>query len=176
MIKAVFFDIAWYLLMWLVLLLLFTFIYIILGVQTCEHVNCDMQFDSYKGVDTLTQAFIHTYRSSIGDLNAPLYDWMYAIKMDPVKLKKQGLSYNQIKAFIYAIWIVWAANCFINTIIFLNILVAEVNNTYQKIMTESEVLDVSVTAELNFMYNKYWRVYRWSQYFLNDFIRKIKRK
>jgi len=96
--------------------------------------------------------------------------------MDPVKLKKEELSYNQIKAFIYAIWILWAANCFINTIIFLNLLVAEVNNTYQKIMTESEVLDISVMAELNFMYNKYWRMYRWSQFFLNDFIRNTKSK
>jgi len=91
-----------------------------------------------------------------------MYDWMYDIKMNKVLLIKHGLSYNQIKAYIYGIWILWAANCFINTIIFLNILVAEVNNTYQRIMTESEVLDISVVAELNFMYNKYWRVYRWS--------------
>ena len=43
-------------------------------------------------------------------------------------------------------------------------------------MAESQVVDTSVMAELNFLYNKYWRMYRWWQFFVNDFIRKNENK
>jgi len=66
---------------------------------------------------------------------------------------------------VYAIWAFWALNCFINTIMFLNLLIAEVNNTYQRVMSESTAIDFSVMAELNFVYAKYWRSYDWARFF-----------
>jgi len=41
-----------------------------------------------------------------------------------------GMTSNTIQYYAYAIWVFWFLNCLINTILFLNILIAEVNNTY----------------------------------------------
>lgn len=184
MIRNVLVDILWYLVIWAILLLLFTFIFIILGVQTCLAEDCTDAHDDYAMVDELSQIFIQMARNSVGDLAAPVYSDLYNIHEDILKPNSQtnmtpkqkdayadylqwrgGMSIGMIKTFVYAIWLFWALNCFINTIIFMNLLIAEVNNTYQKIMSESTEIDFSVMAELNFVYAKYWRSYDWSRFF-----------
>jgi len=71
-------------------------------------------------------------------LNAPIYN-LYADIADPALkppgwrdkvVKETGMSPNTIQLYAYAIWAFWFLNCLINTILFLNILIAEVNNTY----------------------------------------------
>jgi len=84
---------------------------------------------------------------------------------DAGKLKETGTSASVIGVIVSLIWIVWAFNCFVNTIIVLNLLIAEVNNTFQTIMTEGQELDYLVMAENNFLYSKYMRFWNWSRLF-----------
>jgi len=58
MIRNVFLDLLWYLVVWAILLLLFTFIFIILGVETCLTKDCSDVHDDYAYVDELTQIFV----------------------------------------------------------------------------------------------------------------------
>jgi len=72
--KNVFKDIFYYILVWVVLLALFVFIFIILGVQTCETVDCSDDHDDYKIIDELNKIVIMTIRNGFGDLTPPIYD------------------------------------------------------------------------------------------------------
>jgi len=77
----------------------------------------------------------------VGDLEPPIYDLYDNLINDPSKVhgeghslndsyKVTGMTNNDIRFYVYLIWLFWFMNCFINAILFLNILVAEVNNTY----------------------------------------------
>ena len=68
-------DVMKYLIVWLIVLFLFTFFFIILGVQACEGEKCEDDHDDYKEVHKLMALFFQTLRNGVGDLNAPVYDW-----------------------------------------------------------------------------------------------------
>ena len=79
MMKNVFKDIFYYILVWSVLLLLFVFIFIILGVDTCETSDCSADHDDYKIIDEINKIVIMTIRDGFGDLAPPIYDNMASL-------------------------------------------------------------------------------------------------
>jgi len=134
----VFKDIFKYMAVWMIVLFLFTFIFIILGLQACEGAQCEDDHDDYKLIHPFTQIFFQTLRNGVGDLNAPIYNLYSDIANPALKLPNwrakvladTGMTPNTIQLYAYAIWGFWFLNCLINTILFLNILIAEVTNTY----------------------------------------------
>ena len=136
----VFKDIFKYMAVWMIVLFLFTFIFIILGLQACEGSQCEDDHDDCKLIHPFTQIFFQTLRNGVGDLNASIYN-LYSDLANPLNktadpkwedklYDSTGKTSNTIQYYAYAIWVFWFLNCLINTILFLNILIAEVNNTY----------------------------------------------
>jgi len=163
----VFQNIKSYLLIWIILLLVFTFFSIIMGTQACQEPDCTGSSDDYALIDGITRQFLVMMRNSLTDLHAPIYSELWSIHEDDRKLVESGMSQRTIVIFIYLIWLMWAINIFINTIIFLNLLIAEVNNTYEQVVSESTERDYMAMAQLNFLQNKYWRLLGWAKFFWN---------
>ena len=79
-------------------------------------------------------------------------------------LIKYGMGKDLIQYYVYLIWLVWFMNVIVNTIIFLNILIAEVNNTYQNVLSQGEETNILAMAQINFVYNKILRFLNWTKF------------
>jgi len=75
-------NITKYMIVWAVVLTLFTFFFIIMGVQACDTDYCTGEHDDYKEIHKLMAVFFQTLRNGVGDLASPIYD-QYALLLRP---------------------------------------------------------------------------------------------
>jgi len=80
----------------------------------------------YPEVQIFVSYVVHTWRNSVGDINAPVYtEWLAKGEKSP------GVAYLMTGL----IWFMWWLKQYINMIIMLNFLIAIVSQSYEDIMT-----------------------------------------
>ena len=83
---------------------------------------------------------VYAYRNSIGDLNAPVYNFW---------LSQESKNPNFSWFMIRMIWFFWMINQFLNLIILLNFLIALISEKYNEITSENIVHAYNHKAALN---------------------------
>ena len=83
---------------------------------------------------------IQTYRNGIGDISAPDYSYW-----------DNGVNEKDNKFYIMLayIWMIWLGNQFFILIIMLNFLIAVISQTYDQVMSQSQILLYKRKADLN---------------------------
>ena len=100
-----------FLVFYISILLVFSLIYQIFGV--------DMDADAYDNLDLFFVYTVQLIRNSIGDLDTPSYPyWSH---------RKNSANDNDINLMIYSIWGFWLTQILVFTIILLNFLIAVVS-------------------------------------------------
>lgn len=72
--------------------------------------------------------FTLVFRGSVGDIGAPNY-------MTWLDRKRQSGSQETATVAIYTVWLFWYINVVVTLIVMLNFLIAEVGQTYEKVMS-----------------------------------------
>lgn len=143
------------------LIAVFAFLGVCTEIRVCEDdkdgFECDVQgWDDYPDITKFSALFLNTFRTSVGDISAPMYS-----SWSDRKKETKKTTY----AAIYLIWIIWLVNVFIMLIIMLNFLIAEVGNTYQKVYSLGEKSHYRASAVINFKVQQYLYFFRkWLQF------------
>lgn len=85
-------------------------------------------------------SFLEVFRSSIGDVRAPLYDFW---------VDNYGSYPTSSTWVITIIWLIWFANAFFVFIILLNFLIAIISQSFEEVMSKSLNFQYKHSAELN---------------------------
>jgi len=104
-----------FLFFYLVILLFFSLIYQILGVELGLGFHGDYD---YEQLDVFTAFYIHAFRNSIGDLSTPSYDYW-------LEMNDNGQEHAIF--MIYIIWFFWLVNILFFTVLLLNFLIAVIS-------------------------------------------------
>ena len=115
MLMAVIFDLAPFLTIFLIFIIVFTFIIVIM--------EGDIDPEDYEGIPKFMRIMIQIFRNSIGDISIVQYGKWGEESSDPI-----DLDYERAKPFAkFIIWTFWFFNLFFMLIIMLNFLIAEVS-------------------------------------------------
>ena len=113
--------------MWLVFIL--SLFWVVFDVRPCDDelsgFKCTGEDDDYVNLNRFLALFISTFRQSTGDLQPPNYGTWVDIQEND---EKTGYI------AIILIWAVWVGNIVFTLIMMLNFLIAEVGNTYNRVV------------------------------------------
>ena len=88
--------------------------------------------DDYPNVETTIKFVIQVFRNSVGDINAPEYDYW----SNKVAVKEtESIAYGMIGWG----WFLWFSNIFFMLIILLNFLIAIISQSYDSVMTREMI-------------------------------------
>eukprot|EP00347_Sterkiella_histriomuscorum_P008062 403346519 len=122
MLQAVFYDIKYFILLYIFVILIYGLIFTLLNIQTSEE-NTD-----YQGI-SLFGYFIMAFRASTGDFQLDMYS---------------SLNENHI---IYA-WLIWISAVLFLNIILLNFIIAVISESYEKVMQKMVAESYRIKCQL----------------------------
>lgn len=127
-------ELTSFLMFFIVSVLFFYFAFVILAVDFD-----DAGDPSYPGVINAIVVFLGTYRTSIGDIQNPVYD------------KWSDGDYGKVEkgVIVTAIWIMWLMTSFINLIILLNFLIAVISQVYDQVIADLSFWNYKYKSDFN---------------------------
>lgn len=111
----------------------------------------DDTHNDYVMVDQIWVSFLANFRTSVGDLQPPTYDYWGERYSYSLGLPSDDRSAHKTMALAYiiAIWFVWFLQIFVMIILMLNFLIAIVNDSYQWVVDNDVVQSTVAKATLN---------------------------
>ena len=122
-----------------VFVVLFALIYRTLGNDTGGHPDPGHgDGNDYERINSFAALVMYSYRTSIGDLEAP-----------NAQIWEDSLGKSNMYFMVYLTWVVWMVHQYFMLIVFLNFLIAIVSQVYENDLAKTLQNDYTQKAEMN---------------------------